>query len=408
MSELPSTPDGAAARRIQINKAAFFAALGLALLIFIAGVTSTLHRSHDLGKILTGLFASLFGALIVAVVGAWGVMGLLSPRPAATSPDPARGDDLERLLAPTLTQLEAARTDIAHQVNLRMASRIPICIAIAVGFWIFSQFGRRPADFGNLLQLMAFGAAIGWYWASQKLSDQYRRLYKERVLPQLAAQFGALSYRPAITPDVGLMRDQHLFREFDRVIAEDEIFGVYRGMALNIVELKLTHGSGKEQRTEFDGLLTQVELPRRLSGVTSVVADNGLLGNLEDRFVSEGRQRVRVEDPTFEKLYEVYGTDQVAARALLTPAFMERFLSLGARAGYSRPLALAQDNRLTIALPKSGGKNLFEPPSYRHPAASRQTLLELYGDIQAVLSAADAVIDLDQFSRTAKPAPTVT
>jgi len=105
----------------------------------------------------------------------------------------------------------------------------------------------------------------------------------------------------------------------------------------------------------------------------------------------------------FEKAYEVYGTDQVASRALLTPAFMERFLALGQRSGFQQPLALAQDNKLTIALPKAGGGNLFEPPGLRQPAASRQALLKLYGDIQAVLTAADAVIDLDQFSRASPP-----
>jgi hypothetical protein len=144
-----------------------------------------------------------------------------------------------------------------------------------------------------------------------------------------------------------------------------------------------------------------VKLPRHLAGTTAVIADNGLLGNLRDRFGAEGREHVRVEDPAFEKAYEVYGTDQVAARALLTPAFMERFLALGQRAGFLQPLALAQDNRLTIALPKAGGINLFEAPSYRQPANSQQAILELYGNIQAVLRAADAVIDLDQFSRTA-------
>jgi hypothetical protein len=78
---------------------------------------------------------------------------------------------------------------------------------------------------------------------------------------------------------------------------------------------------------------------------------------------------------------------------------MERFLTLGERTGYRRPLALVEGARLTIALPKDRGKDLFEPPSYRQAAASREALLNLYGDIQAVLSAADAVIDLDQFAR---------
>jgi hypothetical protein len=244
-----------------------------------------------------------------------------------------------------------------------------------------------------------FGGLVGYYWASRALGDQYRRLYKERVLPRLAAQFGALSYRAAVMPDLGLLTTQRIFRDYDRVVAEDEIFGVYRAMAISIVELRLTRGSGKSEQAIFDGLLMKVRLPRKLSGTTAVIADNGVLGNLRDRFEGGGSARVRVEDPLFEKLYKVYGTDQVGARALLTPAFMERFRKLGERLGFMGPLALAQDNLLTIALPKSSYHNLFEPPSYRKSAKSEDAVLKLYGDIAAVLQAADAVIGLDQASR---------
>jgi hypothetical protein len=413
MSEAPAAPpldaaaDPTVARRGQMAKAALAAGLGLGLLVFVAVVIASFNKGHDLGHILTGLFTGLFTGLLVAAAGSWGAMTLLAPKATPAAPDLAKATDLERLLAPTLTELETARVDTVHQVNLRLVSRVPMAMAVAVGLWIFSQFGKNPAGVFNLLEFMGLGAAVGWYWASHKLSDAYARLYKDRVLPKLAAQFGDLSYRQAIEPDMALLRAQHIFREFDRVIADDEIFGTYRGMALNIVELKLTYGSGKQKRTEFDGLLTTVALPRHLAGTTAVIADNGTLGNLEDRFGGEGREHVAVEDPAFEKAYEVYGTDQVGARALLTPAFMERFLALGGRSGFMAPLALAQDNRLTIALPKAGGGNLFEPPNYRQPAASREALLKLYGDIQAVLSAADAVIDLDQFSRGAKPAPAV-
>ena len=321
----------------------------------------------------------------------------MSPKPKPLS-DSREAAELEQALGPSLSELEAVRLETLHQVNVRLATRLPLSIAVGAGVWIVGQTGAHPWGLFGLLDMSGLGALGGYYWASHQLGDRYRRLYKERVLPRLAAQFGALSYRQAETPDLGALREQHIFREFDRVVAEDEIFGVYRAMALNIVELRLTFGSGKQRRVEFDGLLITVELPRHLTGVTAVIADNGTLGNLKDRFEGEGRRRVGLEDPAFEKAYEVYGTDQVEARVLLTPSFMEGLLTLGQRAGFLQPLALAQDNRLTIALPKSGGGNLFEPPSYRQPAKSRVVLLALYSDIQAVLRAADAVIDLDHAS----------
>lgn len=409
MSDFPPRPAAALGPQLEPHRSAakvgLFGGLLIGLTVFLAVVISSIRRSPGVEGLLSGLFTGLFTGLLVAAAAAWAAIALVTPRPAKTQIDTQKSDELEQLLAPTLSQLETARVETLHQVNLRLISRIPICIAIGIGGWIFSQFGRSPGTILNLLEFAGLGAAVGWYWASHRLSDEYRQLYKDRVLPQLAAQFGSLSYRPAVAPDMTLLRQQHIFREFDRVIAEDEIYGTYRGMALNIVELKLTYGSGKQRRVEFDGLLTQLELPRKLAGLTAVIADNGALGNLENRFHCQGRERVRVEDPAFEKIYEVYSTDQVGARALLTPAFMERFLALGARGGYQPPLALAQDKLLTIALPKADGRNLFEPPSYRQPAATRAALLSLYCDIQAVLLAADAVIDLDQFSRASQTQP---
>jgi len=39
-------------------------------------------------------------------------------------------------------------------------------------------------------------------------------------------------------------------------------------------------------------------------------------------------KRVGLVDPVFEKIFEAYGTDQVEARYLLTPTFMQRLVRL--------------------------------------------------------------------------------
>jgi hypothetical protein len=43
---------------------------------------------------------------------------------------------------------------------------------------------------------------------------------------------------------------------------------------------------------------------------------------------------VKLEDVEFERIYEVYSTDQIAARALPHPALMERLLKLGQRGDF--------------------------------------------------------------------------
>ena len=250
-------------------------------------------------------------------------------------------------------------------------------------------------DFSDCSPGSLVGALAGEAWAAGKLEREYRRLYKDRVLPRLAARFGDLTYKQASLDDVHKLRAQRILPEFNTVQADDEIVGTHRGLPLTIVEARLQRRSGKDTHVVFDGLLIELALPRSLTGTTAVITDEGRFGNLKASWRAGTMQPVRLEDPHFEQRYEVYSSDQIEARALLTPAFMERFIALAARSGFSLPGAMAEGNRLMVALPKGiGVGDLFEPPVYWKPAGG-QALLTLEEDIRAVLNMADTVIELD-------------
>lgn len=375
---------------------ALLAAFALALVVWAAILWSSVRQDPGLGGWLTGLFGGGLVALMLAGAGAWAVM-LFVLRPARRIVERQDAvydadDDLGRILG----ELEIARLDTQRRINASAAWRIPLCLLGAVGLWVLSQTTDDPSDTGDLLAFMAMAAVGGYLWASWSLGEAYRRTFKARVLPRLAAGFGPLAWRPA-EPRLDDVR--RLFPAFDDHEAEDEIYGDYRGLPLSIVELKLTRRRGKNTVTVFRGLTAAVTLPRGLAGTTVVVPDRGLFGNLARSFREGAFQPVRLEDPVFEKAYEVYGTDQIAARALLTPAFMERFMAMAASGRFGAPVALVQDNHLLMALETLGDRNLFEPPSYRKPAAGREALTQMREDIAAVLKAADAVIDLDQAAR---------
>jgi hypothetical protein len=380
--------------------AALTGALALALVVWVAVAFASIRNQPGWEGWLTGVFGGGFLALLIAGGGAWAVM-LLLVRPARREAErelfKAEGD-LEQVLA----ELEAVRMRTQQQITAGAFWRIPLCVVGAIGLWFASQYSNDPADASDLLAFIAVAAIGGYMWAAWKLSQAYRRLYKERVLPKIAAGFGDLAWRHA-QPPLEEFRRHRLFPDWDAATAEDEIHGEYRGMPLSIIELKLTHGSGKNERTVFDGLTAAVTLPRGLRGTTVVVPDRGMFGNLAGRLRGGPCEPVRLEDPTFEKAYEVYASDQISARALLTPAFMERFMGLARSGRFGAPAALVQDNRLIMALASTSARNLFEPPSYRKPAAGREALTQLHDDIEAVLRAADAVIDLDQAARLQPP-----
>ena len=366
-----------------------------ALLSVTAGVglaAAAIIRNPTLEGVSGGVFGGFTLALVIMGIAAWSAMALMrTPKPV----DAAAGDALAMQLKDVLDEVEAARLETVEAINRRAVWRVPLAAAGGVAVAVVGQFSDDAPDFLETLGLLIASAIAGYVWASLGPASAYARLYKDKVLPRLASSFGALSYRGAVTPDLGRLKEECIFRRFDAVEADDEIFGTHRTRPISIVELKLTHGSGKNKDTTFDGLLVTLELPRDTGAVTAVVTDAGDLGNFFDRQKGQHRERVRLEDVAFEKIYEVYSTDQVASRALLHPAFMEKLKALGELQDFERPQVLCAGRVLQIAMPKRMRANLFEPPSFSRPAATREQLVQLQKDIAGVLAVVDAVIDLD-------------
>jgi len=126
-----------------------------------------------------------------------------------------------------------------------------------------------------------------------------------------------------------------LLPHYDRSSVEDEVSGEVEGIGFVIQEARL-----EEERTRrdkdgriqtyyvdvFRGLVGMIDFHKPFSSTTIASADKGLLNRIAGWTVPG--QRARLESPEFEKRFEVYTTDQVEARYLLTPAFMERLIQL--------------------------------------------------------------------------------
>ncbi len=123
-------------------------------------------------------------------------------------------------------------------------------------------------------------------------------------------------------------------------------------------------GATRRRRVvEFSGALLEFAYRKRFQGHTIALSDRGLIGNL---FIGRWNknQRIRLENAEFEDRFEVFGTDPVESRYLLTPLFMERMVALSDLIGKSKKLrfAFAKD-RLLVVVP---GWDLFETASLAH------------------------------------------
>jgi hypothetical protein len=381
-----------------------------AVVIFVLVLVASMHKTPGIGGLLSGIFVGLFAALFVGGSSAWIAMSVVAGKLAPRVDDPT-GDELMSELRPVLAELEAARLQVVRRVNTRAMTRVPLGGAAGFGLWCLEQMSGRPDPDGiagivwNALCLVGVGAMAGYYSAARDSSAAYARLYLGRILPQLAARFGDLSFRSPAQIDMRALNTERLFDDYDSAVSDNEFFGAHRGLPISIATLLLTLGSGKQRRVSFEGLLVEVTLPRGLKGTTAVIAGSGAFEQFRHWLKTSNRQRVALEDPQFSQIYDVWSTDQIAARALLTPALMERLIALSGSAANidGRPLVVARDSRLTLVIPRYG-RDHFLAPGFRKAAASRDAVIGLYDHIARVLAVADAVINLDQAARSAAAA----
>jgi hypothetical protein len=174
---------------------------------------------------------------------------------------------------------------------------------------------------------------------------------------------------------------------------------------MSMIEAELETG-GKNSRTVFNGLIVALDFPGRFTGTTVVTKDAGWTATAGEFLGLKALDRVRLEDPRFEDRYQVYGSDQVAARALLTPAVMQRIMELESHSPKDPPRLLAEPGWLYFTIPKHVSENLFEPPPLSQPVTGAgEMLTEVSRDLTSVLRFVDTVLELDPMaaSRAAQP-----
>lgn len=248
-------------------------------------------------------------------------------------------------------------------------------IGLAAGAGVFAIAAlvfQVPRQLVGGLGLAVAGAMVAW---GQAPVSTFKREIKAHILTGLAGRYGLrYSERPIQPRPDRAFASMGLLPKYDRLAFEDYFEGEVRGVRVSLCEaqLKVRRGGGK-RKTEhvvFQGVLATLAFPKRFQGQTVVVSDAGIL-NWVERFQRDG-ERVSLEDPAFEGAFEVYSTDQVEARYLLTPTFMERLLALHRSLGGKPLQAGFRDENLHLAMDLR--RPLFELKSVYEPLGQEATL----------------------------------
>lgn len=235
---------------------------------------------------------------------------------------------------------------------------------------------------------------------------------KKRVLAELADLRGLeYSAKPYLPSRFSRFESHGLLPDHHRRNFEDHFQGGFHGADFELYEAKLERRyrtkNGTRYRTVFRGVLIRIGFPRKVEGVTVVTRDKGLFNAFEAMSRSWGSgklKRIGLVDPKFEKIFEVYGTDQVLARYMLTPSFMERLLALeSAFKGKNVRAVFDEDSGAGELLIAAETGDQFEVSSLFKPIPGRREVFAVLEEIRLVTEIIDLLVQPSEFGEHAAP-----
>lgn len=217
------------------------------------------------------------------------------------------------------------------------------------------------------------------------------------LLVRPVAEKLGLEYDDAPGEHVNLSEHRRLglLPAYDRSRFEDRLSGARRGVDFEFFEAELKRRKTETRNgrtstryvTVFEGQCLRFDFHKRFFGETLVTRDAGFFNRFGGK---RGMERAGLEDPEFEKAFEVYTTDQVEARFLLTPDMMAKLLELE-RAFQGKGVRCAfSGEQMLVAVE---GDNLFEPGSMFTPLDDPARLRTILEDFSAIFALIDTVSD---------------
>jgi len=272
-------------------------------------------------------------------------------------------DTLLEKLRPRLTEIETWR--INQRAKGSKGTWIGTGIAALGGiFFLFFPPAGIVILIGGIITIIIV-RATGY--------SKFKKRFKNEIFPIVIEE---------VQPGVNYNSDSHIskstfhasrifLQDVDRFNGEDYFSGTVGETHIEFSEI---HAEDKQVRvdskgrtrteyvTVFKGLFFVTEFHKHFNGETYVLPDVteswlGKFGRKLQKWNWSRPDLVELENVDFEKLFSVYGTDQIESRYLLTPKMMELIMELRSKFGCTTYMSFLND-KFYIAL--SSNHDFFE------------------------------------------------
>ena len=261
--------------------------------------------------------------------------------------DPLEGASFEQLytakIEPELVKREAERRGALKTFGIALAGGLIVIFLENMMTPALTDGRSHTAAPGLMIFTILAAGVIGYL----PLAAVGKRA-KVAVLEALCGPLG-ISYRAdgPDPPSFATYRSLNLLPGYSDKGFQDFFAGRRSQVDFSLCQATLHEGSGKNRHVVFSGQLFRLVTPRRLASQTVVLRNSGWLNRFE---CPAGLRPVGLEDPSFNKAFTCFGSDQVEARELLTPAFMQRLDDLEASYAGQHIRCAFSETELLIAL----------------------------------------------------------
>tara|TARA_Y100001970_G_scaffold136698_1_gene168169 strand:+ start:305 stop:1336 length:1032 start_codon:yes stop_codon:yes gene_type:complete len=295
-------------------------------------------------------------------------------------------------LLPRVKNYEKKRIKALNVARIRCLKSIPIIIVLLGIILAISNSDVLSKYIGSafLISVGIISVIVVFIYSS---INKYKTSIKGKIFPRILEFAGDFVYKPNYSAPFAQYKKYDILPPFDPPVSfsEDYVKGTYNNVNIEFFEARLMRGAHfKGKKAVFNGVIAKISVNKKFSSKTVIRADKGSFGDwVSGRKLPENQEVVRLEDPKFDKLFNVYSNDQIEARYLLTTTFMERLIEVEKAFRSQKIECCFYKQYLVMAIHLI--KDWFEPGPITKIEDFRDDSKKLLADINSIFNICDTL-----------------
>ena len=350
-----------------------------------------------------------------------------------------------REVLPRMVELEPLRQQkLREYKKIKLFWQLMIIIPIVLSFLITAAFmfdliSYRYIFLAFFILFVAPFSVLKYIEHTKKIPNEFKKLIKDKCMPHILPCFENLNWQSFEIDDY-LLVESGLFSSFYQVRKDDIYTGKYNDTVFQVEEAQLLSSGDKyaDGTTVFQGVIINFPSNKPVKSQTIITSKNDseiintqfrandsiiifsimtcicfimLLHEIKsnqnyiliiylliflilltwliyDRNRKLKRyQKVNLEDIGFDKRFAVHSKDQIEARYLVTPAFMERMKDLQTAFGTKDIKCSFFDDKIMFAI--ASDKDLFEIGDLFTPMTDSNQIYQLRAELTSIYKMID-------------------